>query len=165
LWLVAMLSIAGTWAVYYWAEKHKAIEPPAPPASLQDDMQTSRAIIKFNIAVLEGKWAEAEEMLSTAAKQRLSSENKSLAESLFGKFKDYKPVGPGEATPSIDRSDPNALRIDCLYKFSNDPNLYKIDQKIISLVLVIEENKLKIDSWSGVDSEEPKLEGEAGVSQ
>jgi hypothetical protein len=164
LWLVAMLSLAGVWRAYIWAEKQAAIEPPAPPASLEDDMQTSRAITKFNIAVLEGKWADAEAMLSTAAKQRLTSENKSLTESLLGKFKDYKIVG-GEITQSVDRSEPNMLRIDSLYKFSNDPSYARIEQRVISLVLIIEDNKLKIDNWSRADSDERNQEGGAGVSQ
>jgi len=168
LWLVALLFLVGTWGIYRWADSHRAVEPPAPPASLEDDLQTSKAINKFNFSILDGKWAEAEEMLSTAAKEKLKSENKNLAESLLGKFKDYKIVG-GEMTQSIDRSIPNELRIDCLYKFSNDPSLYKIEQRIISVVLVIEKDNLnidriKIDKWTGADSVEQKEESKTAVS-
>jgi hypothetical protein len=157
LWLVALLCIAGTWGVYLWAYSHAAVEPPAPPASLDDPKQTAEAFGKFNRFVLDGKWDEAEKMLSTAAKQRLTDERKGLAESMLGKFKDYKIVG-GEMTQSIDRSVAGMVRLDCLYKFTNDENYTNIEQRIIPLTLVIENGKLVIDNWEGASSEERKEE-------
>ena len=98
-------------------------------------------------------------MISTAAKQRLTEQQKSLPESLLGKFKDYKIV-MGEMTQSIDTSLEGMVRLDCLYKFTNDPiNYTKIEERIIPLTLVIENGRLVIDSWEGVGSDERKEDG------
>jgi hypothetical protein len=158
LWLVSLLFVGTVGGVYFWAQTRPAVQPPAPPASLEDAKQTSDAIGKFNHSILDGNWTEAQGMLSTAATQRLTNEQKGLPESLLGKFKDYKVVA-AEMTQSIDRSDPRMVRIDCLYKFTNDPTNYtKIDERIISLMLVIDNNRLAIDNWSGADTEQPKSE-------
>jgi hypothetical protein len=67
-------------------------------------------------------------------------------------------------TQSIDRSNPGMVRVDCLYKFTNDPTNYtSIEQKIISLMLVIDNNRLAIDNWSGAESETPKDERKTAV--
>src|SRR5262249_53692215 len=87
LWLIALLFLGGVWGVYYWAQSRPAVAPPAPPVSLDDPKQTSEAISKINRFAREGNWLEAEAMISTAAKQRLTGEGKSLPESLLGKFK------------------------------------------------------------------------------
>src|SRR5262245_53929011 len=157
LWLTALLFLGGVWGIYRWADSHAAVTPPAPPVSLDDPKQTSEAFGKFNRFVLSGNWLDAEAMLSTAAKQRLTDQQKGLPESLFGKFKDYKIVG-GEMTNSIDRGVPGMVRLDCVYKFTNDADYTKIEERIISLTLTIENSKLVIDSWEGVGSEERKEE-------
>jgi len=158
LWLIALLFLGSVWGVYRWADSHAAVAPPAPPVSLEDPKQTAEIFNKFNRFVLEGNWLEAEGMLSTPAKQRLTVEQKSLPESLLGKFKDYKIVG-GEMTQSIDRSVPGMLRLDCIYKFTDDPvNYTKIDERIISLTIVIENGRLVIDNWEGAGSEVLKEE-------
>jgi hypothetical protein len=164
LWLVALLFLGGVWGVYRWADAHSAVTPPAPPASLEDPKQTADALGKFNRSVLDGNWADAEAMLSTAAKQRLAAEQKSLPESLLGKFKDYKIVG-AEMTQSIDRNTPGMVRVDCLYKFTNDANYTKIEDRIISMMLVIDNGKLAIDNWGGANTEERKEESKAVVTK
>jgi hypothetical protein len=166
LWMIALLFLVGVWGIYRWADSRPAVTPPPPPVSLEDENQTNRAFSKFNRFVLDGNWAEAEAMLSTVAKQRLASEQKNLAESLLGKYKDYKIVG-GELTQSIDRSVYGMVRMDCLYKFSNDIDYTKVDERIIPLTLVIENGKLVIDNWEGVGIEERKgdSEGKAAVNK
>ena len=158
LWMVALLFLGGVWGVYRWADSHAAVLPPAPPVSLEDPKQRAEAFAKFNQSVLNGNWLEAEAMLSTAAKQRLTGEQKSLPESMLGKFKDYKIV-MGEMTQSIDISVPGMVRLDCLYKFTDDPvNYTKIEERIISLTIVIENGRLVIDNWEGAGSEVLKEE-------
>jgi hypothetical protein len=160
LWLVALLFLGSVWGVYRWADSHAAVAPPAPPVSLEDPKQRAEAFSKFNQSVLNGNWVEAEAMLSPAAKQRLTEQQKSLPESMLGKYKDYKIV-MGEMTQSIDTSTPGMVRLDCLYKFTNDPaNYTKVDQSIISLTLVIENGRIVIDAWEGVSSEERKENGD-----
>ncbi|MBO0725186.1 MAG: hypothetical protein J2P52_06275 [Blastocatellia bacterium] len=157
LWLVALLFLGSVWGVYRWADSHSAVQPPAPPASVEDPKQRSEILGKFNHAVLDGNWSEAETLLSTGAKQRLAAEQKSLAESLLGKFKDSKVVG-AEMTQSIDTSEPEKARVDCLYKFT-DADYTKVEDRILSLILVIDKGdgkgdpKLAIDNWSGVTEE------------
>lgn len=165
LWLVALLFLVGVWGVYRWADSRPAIVPPPPPVSLDDPKQTAEAFGKFNRFVLDGNWPEAEAMLSTAAKQRLTDEQKSLPESLLGKYKDYKIVG-GEIIQGVDRSIPGMVSVNCLYKFTDD-NYTKIEESIIPLTLVNENSKLVIDSWGGVGSEERKVgsEGKAAVNK
>jgi len=158
LWLIALVFLGGTWGVYRWADSRPAVEPPPPPVSLDDPKQTAEAFSKFNRFVVYGNWSEAEAMLSTAAKQRLSDERKSLRDSLLGSYKDHMIVG-GDRTDSIDRSVPGRVREDCLYKFTND-NYNKIEQRIIPLVLVNENSRLVIDSWGDATPEEQKKEGE-----
>jgi len=167
LWMVALLFLGGVWGVYRWADSHAAVAPPAPPVSLEDPKQRAEAFAKFNQSVLNGNWLEAEAMLSTAAKQRLTGEQKSLPESMLGKFKDYKIV-MGEMTQSIDISVPGMVRLDCIYKFTDDPvNYTKIEERIISLTLVIENGRLVIDNWEGAGSEVLKEESgnKAAVSK
>ena len=158
LWLIALLFLGGVGGVTYWVTSHAAVAPPAPPASLEDPKQRAEAFNKFNLSILNGNWLEAEGMLSTPAKQRLTGEQKSLPESLLGKFKDYKIVG-GEMTQSIDTTVPGMVRLDCLYKFTDDPvNYTKIEERIISLTIVIENGRLVIDNWEGAGSEVLKEE-------
>ena len=158
LWMVAVLFLGGVWGVYRWADSHAAVMPPAPPVSLEDPKQRAEAFAKFNQSILNGNWLEAEGMLSTPAKQRLTGEQKSLPESLLGKFKDYKIVG-GEMTQSIDTTVPGMVRLDCLYRFTDDPvNYTKIEERIISLTIVIENGRLVIDNWEGAGSEVLKEE-------
>jgi len=157
LWLIALVFLGGTWGVYRWADNRPAIVPPPPPVSLDDPKQTAETLNRFNLFVAYGNWTEAEAMLSTAAKQRLSGEQKSLRESLLGGFKDSKIVG-ADRTDSIDRSVPGRMREDCFYKFINNENYEKVDQRIISLVLVNENNKLVIDSWEGIKPDDQKKE-------
>src|SRR5262245_39814671 len=167
LWMTAVLFLGGVWGAYRWAESHAAVQPPPPPVSLEDPKQRAEAFSKFNQFILNGNWNEAEGMLSTAAKQRLTDQQKTLAESLLGKLKDYKIVS-GEMSQSIDTSVQGMVRLDCLYKFTNDPiNYTKIEERIIPLTLVIENGRLVIDSWEGVGSEERKEEGgsKAAVSK
>jgi hypothetical protein len=164
LWLTTLLFLLVVGGVYRWVESRPAIEPPAPPASLDDPKQTSDAFTKFNRFALDGKWTEAEAMLSNAAKQRLANEQKSLPESLLGKFKDYKMVG-ADMTQSIDRSVTGMVRLDCLYKFTNDENYTKIEESIVPLTLVIENGKLVIDGWESADSQQRKQEGESKAAE
>ena len=158
LWMTALLFLGGVWGVYRWVDSHAAVMPPAPPVSLEDPKQRAEAFAKFNQSILNGNWLEAEGMLSTPAKQRLTGEQKSLPESLLGKFKDYKIVG-GEMTQSIDTTVPGMVRLDCLYRFTDDPvNYTKIEERIISLTIVIENGRLVIDNWEGAGSEVLKEE-------
>ncbi|MGH9767786.1 MAG: hypothetical protein ACREAB_10170 [Blastocatellia bacterium] len=159
LWLVAVVFLAGTWGVYRWADTRPAIEPPPPPVSLDDPKQRTEAISKFNKFVFSGNWPEAEAMLSTTAKQRLSNEQKSLRESLLGTYKDYKIAG-ADRTDSIDTSVPGRVREDCLYKFTDD-YYTKIEQIIVPLVLVIENSKLVIDDWGETPKQPQKKEAES----
>jgi hypothetical protein len=167
LWVIALLFLGGVWGVYRWADSHAAVAPPAPPVSLEDPKQRAEAFAKFNQSVLNGNWLEAEAMISTAAKQRLTGEQKSFPESLLGKFKDYKIV-MGEMTQSIDTSVPGMVRLDCIYKFTDDPvNYTKVEERIISLTLVIENGRLVFDNWEGASSEILKEESgnKAAVSK
>ena len=132
-------------------------KPPPPPVSLDDPKQTADACGKFNKFVAYGNWAEAESMLSTPAKQRLIAEQKNLRESLLGIFKDNKIVG-AETTQSIDRNVPGRVRIDCLYKFIDNGNYSKVDQRIIPIVIVNENSRLVIDDWRDAGPEDQKKE-------
>ncbi len=155
LWLIALLFLGGTWSVYRWADSRPAIQAPPPPVSLEDPQQRAESLNKFNLFVAYGNWTEAEVMLSNGAKQRLTNEQKSLRESLLGGFKDHKIVG-ADRTDSIDTSVPDRVRVDCLYKFINNDNYEKIDQRIISLVLVIDNNKIVVDNWEGIKPDDQK---------
>lgn len=149
LWLIALVFLSGTWGVYQWVIKQPAPTPPPPPVSLDDPKQTTEAIGKFNRFAKEGNWAEAEKMLSTAATQRLASEQKSLHDSLLGSFKDYRLI-EALTTQSVDRSEPGKLRQDCNFILT-DTGMTKTEQKIIPLTLVIDNGRLAIDDWTEPD--------------
>ena len=158
LWMIAIVFLAGTWGVYRWADSRPAVVPPPPPVNLEDPKQTAEALSKFNRFVAYENWPEAEAMLSIAAKQKLSTEHKSLRDSLFGAYKEgYKVVG-ADRTDSIDRSVPGRMREDCLYRFA-DKDYTKVDQRIIPLVLIVENSKLVIDGWEEAKPEEKKKDG------
>jgi len=154
LWCVAIAFLAGTWSVYRWANNRPAPEPPPPPVSLQDLKQVSAVYSQFNRFVREDKWAEAEGLLSTQARQQLTTENKSLRESLLGKFKDLK-LTDIEGTPSIDNSDPNTYKQDFVFLFT-DAGYTKSEQQIVTLALVIENGKIVVNSWGEQQTEEKK---------
>ena len=159
LWLVALAFLAGTWSVYRFTINKPAPNPPPPPVSLRDLKQVSAAFAQFNTAVREGKWTDAEAMLSTTAHQQLTAENKTLRESLLGKLKDWK-LTSAEPTPSVDNSDPNTFRQDFVFNFT-DEGYTKTEQKIITLGLVIENGKIVINSWGDPKQPDKKDEKKA----
>lgn len=154
LWMIALLFLGGTWGVYQWAIKQPAPLPPPPPVSLDDPKQTTKAIGDFTRLAKENNWVEAENMLSTAAKQRLMAEQKPLRDSLLGNLKDLKLV-EALTTASVDRSETGKLRQDCNFILT-DAKMEKTEQKIIPITLVIDNGKLAIDDWREVKPEEKK---------
>ncbi|MEO6726605.1 MAG: hypothetical protein ABIP14_15060 [Blastocatellia bacterium] len=156
LWCVAIAFLAGTWSVFRWTTNRPAPPPPPPPVSLTDLKQVSTAFSQFNTLAREGKWTEAEAMLSTTARQQLTAENKTLRESLLGKLKDWK-LTSAEPTPSVDSSDPNTFRQDFVFNFT-DEGFTKVETKIIMLGLIIENGKLALNSWG--DPKQPDKKGE-----
>lgn len=156
LWSVTIAFLIGTWGVYRWANSRPAPLPPPPPVSLQDLRQVGKVFSEFNGYVREGKWAEAEAMISTAARQKLTTENKTLKDGLFGKFKDLKLVQT-DGTPDIDRADPNLFRQSFVYAFT-DEQVAKSESKIVSLSLIIENGKIVINGWEEDKPEEKKPE-------
>src|SRR5262245_53526307 len=146
LWLLAIVFLTGTWVVYRWVDNRPALEPPPPPVSLDDPRQTTEAFGKFNRFAKDGNWTEAEAMLSNAAKPISASEQNSLRDSLMGQFKDLK-ISEAATTLSIDRSVPGRVRQDSYFVFT-DEGLTRSETKIVPLVLIMEDGKLVIDSWS-----------------
>lgn len=137
--IIAMVFAALVWGIYVKASNHPAPAPPPPPVSLKDADQTNKAFSTFNAFIREGKFAEAEKMLSTNAINKLKSSNKSLSESLLGKNKDAKltvtdPTPSGEATPE-------RVRKDHVFIFENNITT------IVPLELVIENGKIVVDGW------------------
>jgi hypothetical protein len=163
LWFVAIAFLGGTWGVYRWANSRPAPLPPPPPVSLQDLKQVSKAFTDFNGFVREGKWTEAEAMLSSYARQKLTVDNKTLQDSLLGQLKDWK-LTEAASTPSMDRTDPNTFKQDFVYIFTNQ-DITKTEQKIISLALVIENGKIVINSWGDPTQEEKKDEKKADAKK
>lgn len=154
LWSVAIVFLVGTWSIYRWANNSPAPTPPPPPVSLQDLKQVSAALSQFNGFVRQENWTEAEAMLSTYARQQLSAENKTLRESLLGKFKDLK-LTDIEATPSLDNSDPNTFKQDFVFLFT-DAGFTKSEQEIVTLSLIIENGKIVVNGWGEQQREENK---------
>lgn len=146
LWLVALIFLAGTWSVYRWALGRPAPTPPPPPVSLEDPKQTTSAMGQFLQMAKEGKWTEAEAMLSTGAKQKLAAEGKSLRDSMLGNMKDLK-LTEAFTTASVNRDTPGKYTQDCNFVFARDEQMTKIEQKIIPITLVIENGKLVVDNW------------------
>lgn len=163
LWCVAIAFLVGTWSVYRWTTNRPAPLPPPPPVSLSDLKQVSTAFSQFNTFAREGKWTEAEAMLSTTARQQLTTENKSLRDSLLGKLKDWK-LTSAEPTPSVDSSDPNTFRQDFVFNFT-DEGFTKVETKIIMLGLVIENGKLVLNSWGDPKQPDKKDEKRADANK
>lgn len=154
MWGVTIAFLIGTWSVYRWANSRPAPLPPPPPVSLQDLKQVSAVFTAFNGFVREDKWAEAEAMISTAARQKLTAENKTLKDSLFGKLKDLK-LAQTDGTPDVDRSDPNVFKQSFVFAFT-DEQLAKSESKIVTLSLIIENGKIVINGWEEDKPEEKK---------
>jgi hypothetical protein len=163
LWLVALAFLAGTWSVYRFTINKPAPNPPPPPVSLSDLKQVSAAFAQFNTGVREGRWTDAEAMLSTNARQQLTAESKTLSESLLGKFRDWK-LTSAEPTPSVDNSDPTTFKQDFVFNFT-DAGYTKTEQKIITLGLVIEDKpegkKIVVNSWGDPKQPDKKDEKKA----
>ncbi len=163
LWFVAIAFLIGTWGAYRWANSRPAPIPPPPPVSLQDLKQISKAFTEFNGFVRDGKWAEADAMISSYARQKLTDEKKTLQDSLLGTLKDWK-LTEAASTPSVDRTDPNTFKQDFVYIFTNQ-DITKTEQKIISLSLVIENGKIVIGAWGDPKKEEKKDEKKADAKK
>lgn len=140
LWIVALLAIAGAYGTYYWVSHRKPPEPLPVAVSLDDSRQVTQALSRFNEFVKAGKWDDAQGMLSAEGLKRLSSEKKTLRESLLGKRQDDKVL---EALPTASGSHTTStVRVDCAYFFADNK------QVIVSLTVVKENERLVIDSWS-----------------
>ncbi|MBP6822601.1 MAG: hypothetical protein KA368_13715 [Acidobacteria bacterium] len=163
LWGVTIVFLVGTWSVYRWANSRPAPLPPPPPVSLQDLKQVAKVFSEFNGFVREGKWTEAEAMISTAARQKLTAENKTLRDVLFGKFKDLKLVQT-DGTPDVDRSDPNVFKQSFVYAFT-DEQVAKSESKIVTLSLIIENGKIVLSNWEEDKPEEAKPEDKKADSK
>lgn len=149
LWLVALVFVVATWNVYRWVISKPAPEPPPPPVSLEDVRQTSAAFSQFNRFVQDDNWVEAEKLISITASQTLVNQQKTIKQSVLGDRQNDRVV-EAASTPSGERM-PNYVRQDCVYKFADG------QFKIIPLVLVMENGRLVINSWSEPETkEEPK---------
>lgn len=163
LWSVTIAFLIGTWSVYRWANSRPAPLPPPPPVSLQDLRQVSTAFSTFNGFVYEGKWTEAEAMLSSYARQKLLAENKTLQDSLLGNTNGLK-LKETASTPDTDRTDPNIFKQSFVYVFADDQAI-KSETKIITLVLVIENGKIVINGWGDQKPDDLKPEDKKADSK
>jgi hypothetical protein len=139
LWIVAIGVFGGSWQFHHWARNRKPPAPPPAAASLDDSDQVNTLINQFNGFIKQDNWGEAQKLLASAGQQRLDDEKKSLRESLLAERKDDKVV-EALITPSRTRT-PSTVRVDCAYLFPDSQN------KIIPLTVVLENNKLAINSW------------------
>lgn len=146
LWLVALVFVVATWNVYRWVISKPAPEPPPPPVSIEDIRQTSAAFAQFNRSVQDDNWVEAEKLISITASQTLVNQQKTLKQSVLGDRQNDRVV-EAASTPSGERM-PNYVRQDCVYKFADG------QFKIIPLVLVMENGRLVINSWSEPETKE-----------
>ncbi|MFN0110832.1 MAG: hypothetical protein ACKVZH_18385 [Blastocatellia bacterium] len=163
LWLVTIIFLIGTWGVYRWANSRPAPPPPPPPVSLQDLKQVGAAFTAFNGLVREGKWPEAEAMLSSYARQKLMAENKTLQDSLTGKFKGMT-LAQTDGLLDIDRTDPNVFKQSFNYVFT-DAQVIKSETQIVSLSLVIENGKIVINGWEEDKPADPKPEDKGSANK
>jgi hypothetical protein len=149
LWLVALIFVVATWNVYRWVISKPAPEPPPPPVSIEDIRQTSAAFAQFNRFVQDDNWIEAEKLISITASQTLVNQQKTLKQSVLGDRQNDRVV-EAASTPSGERM-PNYVRQDCVYKFADG------QFKILPLVLVLENGRLVINSWSEPETKDEPL--------
>ena len=149
LWLVALIFVVATWNVYRWVISKPAPEPPPPPVSIEDIRQTSAAFAQFNRFVQDDNWIEAEKHISITASQTLDNQQKTLKQSVLGDRQNDRVV-EAASTPSGERM-PNYVRQDCVYKFADG------QFKILPLVLVLENGRLVINSWSEPETKDEPL--------
>ena len=149
LWVFAILMFIGSWRTYQWAYNRKPPPPPPPPASLQDPKQIGQIAQKFNSLVQEGKWVEAQQLLSTEAQQKLTAENTTLQASLLGAQQNEKVALASTVPTNIAGDAPDKVRQDCLYRMQDAKG--EIKDLIVPLVVVMEgappNVRLAIGSW------------------
>ncbi|MCW5969957.1 MAG: hypothetical protein KIT57_15735 [Blastocatellales bacterium] len=139
LWLVAVLSLGGAYGAYYWVTHRKPPEPAPAALSLDDVTQTNTAVNRFNGFIKAGDWEEAQKMISREGLERLEEEKLSLRESLLVERKNDTVV-EALLTPARSRT-PSTVRLDCAYLFADRST------KIIPLTLVIEDERIVVNSW------------------
>ena len=149
LWITAILMLIGSWRAYQWAYNRKPPPPPPPLASLEDPKQIGQIAQKFNSLAQEGKWVEAQQLLSTEAQQKLTAENTTLQASLLGAQQNEK-VALASTVPTNNAGDaPDKVRQDCLYRMQDAKG--EIKDLIVPLVIVMEgappNARLAIGSW------------------
>ena len=149
LWITAILMFFGSWRTYQWAYNRVPPPPPPPPASLQDPKQIGQIVQKFNSLAQEGKWAEAQQLLSTEAQQKLTTENTTLQASLLGAQQNEK-IALASTVPTNNVGDaPDKVRQDCVFRMQDTKG--EIKDLIVPLSVVIEGSppnaRLAIASW------------------
>ncbi len=149
LWVTAILMFAGSWKAYQWAYNRKPPPPPPPPASLQDTKQIGQIAQQFNALAQEGKWVEAQQLLSTGAQQKLTAENTTLQASLLGAQQNDK-VALASTVPTNNEGEaPDKIRQDCLFRMQDAKG--EIKDLIVPLTIVMEgappNARLAVNSW------------------
>src|SRR5438067_1298810 len=92
LWTLALLLVAGASVLYYWATHRKPPEKPPVAVSIDNPSQVKETLNRFGNFIKQGKWDEAQSLLSSEGLKRLADEHLPLRESLLGKRKDDKVV-------------------------------------------------------------------------
>lgn len=140
--VLALAIVVGAFFTYRWISKVKQSRVPVM-ATLDDNRQVSQAVFRFNQAVKNGNWAEAEKMLSTEAQKRLAEEKKTLRESLLAarKGKSDKVIEALPIPTEFAATTPNTKRVDCMYVFEDN------EQLSVPLTFVVENNQLVVNSW------------------
>jgi hypothetical protein len=146
LWIVAILFLVGSFAVYRKVAS-RYVAPPPPPIAVNDTKQVNETLYKFNQLIKEGNFDQAQSMLTADAQKQLADSQKTLRESLLAqrKGKDDKVVEAVPLTENVVELTDTSVTIGITYYFDKNETIY------VPLTLVKEKigesERLAIAAW------------------
>ncbi|MFN7928373.1 MAG: hypothetical protein U0Y68_10580 [Blastocatellia bacterium] len=125
LWIIAILCLFGSFAVYKKVASRK-VAPPPPPVAVNDPKQVNETIYKFNQLIKEGDFNQAQAMLSADAQKKLTESNTTLHDSLLAqrKGKDDKVIEAVPLTENVVDLTDTSVTIGCTYYFAKNETIY-----------------------------------------
>lgn len=146
LWVVAILFLAGAFAVYRKVS-NRIVLPPPPAVAVNDPKQVNELLYKFNQLLKEDNFDQAQALLSADAQKKLTDTQKTFRETLLSqrKGKADKVIEAVPLTENIVAITDTSVTIGVTYYFEKNETIY-IPLTIIK-EKIADSERLAIADW------------------
>lgn len=164
LWIIAILCLFGSFAVYKKVASRK-VAPPPPPIAVNDTKQVNELLYKFNQLIKDGNFDQAQALLTADAQKQLTDSQKTLHDSLLAQRKG-KPDKVIEAVPlteNVVELTDTSVTIGCTYYFEKNETIY------LPLTIVKEKigetERLAISAWEKPEEKQEEKKDAAATDK